>query len=356
MNGSAISFLSSTLGSMVKSTEMIDFVIPWVDGSDPEWRAEKALYLGSSMGIEDGDARYRDWGLLRYWFRGVEKFAPWVRKVHFVTWGHLPEWLNTDHPKLNIVYHEDYIPKKYLPTFSANTIELNLHRIPNIAEHFVYFNDDTFLINDVRQRDFFINGMPRYTAVATPLKVGYDDWFFMSIVDNAVINHHFNFHNSVLSHPLKWFNPRYGIHTMRTISVLPYPYFCGIMEFHLPNAFTKSAFEEVWEAEGELLDRTCNNKTRSTLDVNQYLIKNWMIAKGDFYPLRASFGQTFQFRKNSDITLAKLARYIKQGKGKTVCINDSALMDNIEMVMISCQNILEELLPMRSSFEKADMR
>ena len=81
---------------------------------------------------------------LQYWFRGVGKFAPWVNRIHFITYGHLPPWLNVDHPKINIVRHTDYIPKKYLPTFNSHVIELNIHRIEGLANCFVYFNDDTF--------------------------------------------------------------------------------------------------------------------------------------------------------------------------------------------------------------------
>ena len=100
---------------MSRKTE-IDFVITWVDGSDPAWLREKAAYGGQEINertpsVDARDVRYLDHGLLRYWFRGVEKFAPWVRKIHFVTWGHLPAWLDTGHPKLHIVRHEDYIPK-----------------------------------------------------------------------------------------------------------------------------------------------------------------------------------------------------------------------------------------------------
>ena len=104
---------------------MIDFVIPWVDGSDPAWQKErdaKAAQLGSMERCDNRSERYRDWDNLRYWFRGVEKFAPWVHKIYFVTWGHLPEWLDVQHPKLVIVRHEDYIPKEYLPTFNSHTI------------------------------------------------------------------------------------------------------------------------------------------------------------------------------------------------------------------------------------------
>ena len=84
----------------------IDFVITWVDGSDPVWRKEKNKYMGIDE-TEAGETRYRDMGLLKYWFRAVEAYAPWVDQIHFVTWGHLPEWLNTECPKLHIVNHRD---------------------------------------------------------------------------------------------------------------------------------------------------------------------------------------------------------------------------------------------------------
>jgi hypothetical protein len=115
------------------------------------------------MGIDEpdaGDDRYRDMRILKYWFRAVEKYAPWVNRIHFVTWGHLPDWLNTQHPKLHIVSHKDYIPEEYLPTFSSHPIELNFHRIPGLSEHFVYFNDDTFLNSTITPDFFFRKGKP----------------------------------------------------------------------------------------------------------------------------------------------------------------------------------------------------
>lgn len=58
----------------------IDFVVLWVDGSDPVWQAEKAKYQGKTLDDSNAPNRFRDWGLMPYWFRAVEKFAPWVRK------------------------------------------------------------------------------------------------------------------------------------------------------------------------------------------------------------------------------------------------------------------------------------
>ena len=121
----------------------IDFVIPWVNGNDPAWQKEKAAYVPSEMADSASEVRYRDWDNLQYWFRGVEKYAPWVNRVYFITWGHLPEWLNTSAPKLKIVKHGEY-----------------MHRIDGLSEHFVYFNDDMFLTKPVKPTDFFKNGNP----------------------------------------------------------------------------------------------------------------------------------------------------------------------------------------------------
>ena len=69
----------------------IDIVVLWVDGSDPEWQKEKAKYSGKKLDDTNSVNRFRDWGLMPYWFRAVEKYVPWVRTIHFVTCGHVPE-------------------------------------------------------------------------------------------------------------------------------------------------------------------------------------------------------------------------------------------------------------------------
>ena len=70
----------------------IDFVIAWVDGNDEKWQEEKAKY-SPQQGTDSNVNRYRDWDNLRYWFRGVEKYAPWVNKIFFVHGGMYPSGL-----------------------------------------------------------------------------------------------------------------------------------------------------------------------------------------------------------------------------------------------------------------------
>ena len=112
--------------------EKIDFVVLWVDGTDPQWQQERILFCPENSDNGSSENRYRDWGLMKYWFRCVEKYAPWVHRIFFVTNGQIPEWLNIEHPKLRLVKHKDYIPQKYLPTFNSNVIELWLHHIPDL--------------------------------------------------------------------------------------------------------------------------------------------------------------------------------------------------------------------------------
>ena len=64
----------------------IDFVVTWVDGSDLDWRAKKSKYDSAfTTNNMNSDKAYREWGTFKYWFRGVEKFAPWVNNVYLVT-------------------------------------------------------------------------------------------------------------------------------------------------------------------------------------------------------------------------------------------------------------------------------
>ena len=172
---------------------MIDFVIAWVDGNDSDWLKEKAKYEPNiDKSTDNTDARYRDWDNLRYWFRAVEKYAPWVRKIHFLTWGHIPSWLDTNNPKLHIVNHKDYIPKEYLPTFNSHTIELNMHRIKGLSEQFVYFNDDMFLTKNVSEDDFFKNGLPLDLFALDAIYFSPDSAGAYNGNDLEIINKHFN--------------------------------------------------------------------------------------------------------------------------------------------------------------------
>lgn len=333
----------------------IDFVIAWVDGSDPEWQKEKAIYTKTNnlkVESDSRDLRYKDLGTLRYWFRGVEKFAPWVRKIHFVTWGHIPAWLDLQNKKLNVVKHDEFIPKEYLPTFSSHAIELNMHRIKGLAEHFVYFNDDMFLISPCQKNIFFHKGMPCDIAAINAR------WFiagqtpaFVQLVDTSIINKYFNKNNVIRKNFFKWFNLKYGELMFRTLTLMPWPHFIALHTRHLPTSFLKSTFEEVWEKEEAILDSTCRHKIRSYLDVNQWLMEFWQICSGKFHPAWYGYGYGYVV-KDSELQTHKISKEIERQKVKMLCIGEDDNCCEIDRIMNEIIASFDRILPEKSSFEK----
>lgn len=331
--------------------EKIDFIITWVDGNDDNWRKEKNKFEANIKGrVDSRDIRYRDWDNLKYWFRGVEKFAPWVNNVYFVTWGHIPKWLNINHPKLRIVKHSDFIPIEYLPTFNANPIENNMHRIKGLSNHFVFFNDDMFLIKSVKPSDFFYKGLPRDMAVLNPHISRRTVGNHIEVANMDVINANFNKSIAIKSNFWKWFNIKYGLDVFRTICLMPWNSFVGIYNQHLPNAYCKTTFEEVWEKEYSVLDETCKHKFRTPLDVNQWLFQDWQIASGKFYPRNKNFGKNFNFTDNNAYNNCIL-ECIRKQKYKMICINDSAEIKNFDTIKKELCKTFDVILPNKSEFE-----
>ena len=324
----------------------IDFVIIWVDGNDPEWQKEYRKYKGL-----DGDqamVRFRDMNTLQYWFRGVEKFAPWVNKIYFVTCGQKPSWLNTNHPKLVCVNHEDFIPEEYLPTFSSHAIELNLHRIKDLSEHFVYFNDDTFIVNNVKREDFFVNGLPCQSAVinyAVPME---EPLNLVPIVNTAVINKHFVKKDVMKTNFRKFFTLKYHKYILKNIQFIMGKWFPGFKYFHQPASFLKKTYLELWNQEYDKMHSTSKHKFRVLTDVNQWLLQDWQICKGCFVPRNTKIG--FYGSIENDQRLNETIEALKSNKYKLLCANDNGIED-FERMKLELINAFAEILPEKSSFE-----
>ena len=329
--------------------EKIDFVILWVDGSDKEWLKEKNKYSPIKIDITNHEIRYRDYGVLKYWFRAVEKYTPWVNKIHFVTWGHLPEWLDKNNPKINIVNHKDFIPKKYLPTFSAHPIELNIHRIKDLEEQFVYFNDDMFILKKLDPTFFFKNNLPTDMWKEDILimdKTSDLNFSHILVNDAKVINSHFDKRTAIKNNFPKYLNLKYGKNIIKNLLLYNWKNISPCYYNHTSNSYLKSTFEEVWEKEFKLLDEVCQNKFRSSDDVNQYVMKAWQVYSGKFSPKSyKQFGSCMTLSDNSNFDI------IKHQKTEILCINDGQV-ENFDKVQQKLIEAFESILPEKSSFEK----
>ena len=331
----------------------IDFVMPWVDGSDPDWQAEKAKYQGKTLDDSNSANRFRDWGLLPYWFRAVEKFTPWVRKIHFITWGHLPAFLNTENPKLHIVRHEDYLPVEYRPTFNANTIEMNIHRIEGLSERFVYFNDDMYILRPMAENSFFANGLPCTFGAEVPFSVTGQAgiWQHLIVNDLRTVNTHFNKREQIRKNARKYRNSIYGIKTnIRTFAaekIFP-ENFLGFQNLHAPAAFLKSTFEEIWRKEPELLHETSKHHFRSSDDVNQWLALWWQVASGDFTPRLVDN----VVMGVNDLTIERLCSIIASRCHDMICLNDPSENVDFSRLKVRLQDTFQEILPNKCQFER----
>lgn len=327
----------------------IDIVIPWVDGADPQWRTERAQFTAGSA-CDNDEARFRDWNLLRYWFRAIEKNAPWAGKIHFVTWGHLPQWLNTTNHRLHIVNHRDFIPEEYLPTFSSHTIELNMHRIPGLSDEFLYFNDDVYLMEPSRESDFFRDGMPVDSAVCGVIKNGGKENFMPYIMLNmmGIINSDFSKREVLRKNWKKWFRPIYGKGLLMNLYLAPWPIFTGFRNYHTCIPYRKDTLQDVWDTEFEALDHTCRNRFRSREDVNQYIFRYWRLAKGDFVPGKPNSAYLTIGSESMD----EISRTVNSHKYQVVCINDDPMGFDFDTEKAKLIDLLSKLFPEPSSFEK----
>lgn len=329
----------------------IDFVITWVDNEDPEWQAAFQRWLpATTEGLDVSEPRYRNWHMLRYWFRGVELYAPWVRKIHFITNGQLPKWLNTSNPKLHVVKHSDILPADALPCFSSHPLELNIHRIEGLSEHFVYFNDDTFLTAPITPESFFHGDKPVDMAITKPkdnANVQIND-----IIKNdlRLLNSRYKKWQVMLRNPRQWFNPCYKGFLKLTFQSLTDKAFEGFLDPHVPQPYKRSVLEEVWKQFPKELDETTHNRFRSNEDISQWMFRYWQLASGEFYPKYVYHHHAVFFSPQEQWD--EMADTVKLQKAKTVTVNDTERITDFKAFAKKTQALFAERLTQPSSFEK----
>jgi hypothetical protein len=328
----------------------IDFVITWVDMNDPKWQADFSKYSGRKENTKNGvsEARFRDNGFLRYWFRGVEKFAPWVRRIHFVTSGQKPEWLDESNPKINLVNHKDYIPEEFLPTYNSVVIERYIHRIPGLADHFVYFNDDFYIINTITPARFFRNGMPCDIA-AFLYNPSWSQWYKRIKNNLKIINRHFDKREVMRRDRDKWFHKSYGSKARWNYLLKPYGKFITLRTPHNAQPYLKSTFEEVWAVAGKELTETSVNRFRALNDLTPELFRTWQICRGNFEPYN-TYSDTKMFPLM--VRPRQAVRAIYNQSYSLICLNDNVHIRNYDRVMADIRDAFESILPEKSGFER----
>lgn len=337
----------------------IDIFITWVDGNDVEWLKEKSKYeslLPTYQNASADKTRFESWDNLHFLFRALEKNMPWVNNIYLITYGHLPEFLNINHPKLKVIKHSDYIPEEFLPTFNSNVIEMNLHRIEELSENIILFNDDCFPIQYIDKEYYFKNNKVCDEAVERILaphqKTNISATASHTLLNNMlVINKYFDKRKVQRENFAKWFNLGYGKKLFRNIALSYFFTFDYFTSTHEPMALKKSTFKNIWDIEKEILENASKNKFRNFTDVSWYLIRFWQLCTGEFYPKKRE-GKFYCINENN---YKKISNEIRQKKYPIVSINEDSGRDgwdnNWPMIKAEINAALEELFPDKSSFE-----
>jgi hypothetical protein len=252
-----------------------------------------------------------------------------------------------NHPKLSLVNHADYIPSKLLPVFNSSLIEIYLHKIPNLAENFVYFNDDFFIINNITKERFFKNGLPNDIA-AFRYNSGMGLWSKCLKNNIEVINERFDKKTVLKRDHNKWFHPSYGKKANLTRLLKPYGKFATLITPHNAQPYLKSTFEEVWEYAGDRLTKVSKNRFRSPEDYTQELFRTWQICRSNFEPYN-----TYQDTKMYPLVLRskQAIKAVYEQSYKLICLNDNVHIRNYDKVMAGLEKAFDTILPDKSGFE-----
>lgn len=86
---------------------------------------------------------------LKYSIKSVLKYLPWINHIYILMNPpkKKPIWITPEMNKIiTFIDQTETFPIKYkLPNTNSNAIETTIINIPNLNEHFIYFNDDTFI-------------------------------------------------------------------------------------------------------------------------------------------------------------------------------------------------------------------
>lgn len=161
----------------------IDYVVPMVFPDDPQWQRDLRSAGGDLW--RDNAVRYRSWGTEQLLIQCIRTFLPWVRTIYIILAreSQVQPWMTATVPDvspsgLKVVFHRDFIPAEFLPTFNSRAIEMFLDRIPGLSDHFLYANDDMIPVAPLAVTDFFRQApVPAASPAGLTAPSGSPAWF-----------------------------------------------------------------------------------------------------------------------------------------------------------------------------------
>jgi hypothetical protein len=309
----------------------IDVVYTWVDGSDPDWREARERTRAEQAGLQfhpgaTAEARFHSRDELRYSLRSVAMYAPWVRRIHVVTSGQVPTWLDTSHPRIEVVPHSAiYDDPAQLPTFNSNSIISRLHHVPGLSEHYLYLNDDVFFGSAVTPADFFTpSGLAKVFPSRNRRPFG---------VPSPEVPTHLN-----LTHNIRrLLEEELGVTVSRAV-------------WHTPHAQLRSVHEELEQRFAAVYATTWTHPFRHHTDIVADQLHHYytqIVGRAVVGPLRYAY-----LGLDDPSTFAAMDRLIRARDQQVFCLNDAPTTGATPIPDEHVEQWLARYFPVRSEFEK----
>ncbi len=311
----------------------VDVAYTWVDGSDVEWKKRQL----SARGMTDeaqlnatalSESRFTNRNELLYSLRSLESHASWVNHIYIVTDQQVPEWLDTNHPKVTIVDHRDIFRNPdHLPVFNSHAIESQLHHIDGLSEKYLYMNDDLFFMRPTTPELFFTgNGMSKFFPSTAPLDVAEPSARDLPVLSAAKHGREFILtkHGRTVSHKFK----------------------------HTPHPQLRSVLSELERNNPDLFENVSASKFRHPDDysIASSLYHFHAYAEGRAVDAGIRYAYMDIARPDAALYLHRLAR---RDDLDVLCLNDTEFGNgDPEALTAQLVEFLEDRFPFPSSFEK----
>lgn len=283
---------------------LIDYVVPMVFPDDMSWRHELQNLTGP-LCRDDArrSERYRTWGTEEMLIKLIRKNLPWIRCIHILLARktQVQPWMKEmagdglADPEVRLVFHQDFMPKDKLPTFNSRTIEMYLHKIPDLAPLFLYGNDDMFPLSPLPVSVFFQNDLPclHLKTKDFPQVPNQYHWACLNGLNFVARNFGQEFHRT-------W------LHTGHSVAPM-----------------LRSTIEMFWQRWPEEMERSVTN-FRQVQNFNQYIYLWWHWLSGQYIDHCPPRNYVATNQHSPD----EVRQAIRQTEG-ILCINDHTGTDDL---------------------------
>ena len=257
---------------MSEMMQLVDVVIAWVDGNDPELKQKRMQYQANTQASDAvSDTRFASNHEIYYNIASILKYVPFCRHIYIVTDGQQPEWINDfvtegicDAGKIRIVDHREIFAgyEQYLPTFNTRSIETMLWNIQGLSDYFFYLNDDFFFNAPAQLDDILIDQkMVIYGHWQSSLVLKAKLWY------RQLLNQYF----------AKPIQPKHMIAQMLGADMLGFKQFFEI--HHYPHAVDRKILADYLLAYPAFLEKQIQYKFRSVEQINPISLMNHLKIK-----------------------------------------------------------------------------